>query len=80
MIYHEENRDVTVTYYPYDGTNFYRVDRDGMTYFHQNGDLLFKNPWDESDPEIAAMSDTKKEYLKWVITEFNKNRFPNFVS
>lgn len=50
---------------------------DGMTYFHQNGDLLFKNPWDESDPEIMAMSDTKKEYLKWVITEFNKNRFPN---
>lgn len=33
MIYHEENRDVTVTYYPYDGTNFYRVDRDGMNYF-----------------------------------------------
>lgn len=33
MIYHEEKRDVTVTYYPYDGTNFYRVDRDGMNYF-----------------------------------------------
>ncbi len=33
MIYHEEKRDVRVVYYPYDGTNFYRVDRDGMDYF-----------------------------------------------
>lgn len=33
MIYHESARDVTVSYYPYDGTNFYRVDRDGMNYF-----------------------------------------------
>lgn len=33
MIYHEEKRDVTVTYYPYDGTNFYRVDKNGMNYF-----------------------------------------------
>lgn len=33
MVYHEEGRDVTITYYPYDGTNFYRVDRDGMDYF-----------------------------------------------
>lgn len=33
MIYHETKRDVVVKYYPYDGTNFYRVDRDGMNYF-----------------------------------------------
>lgn len=33
IVYHEERRDVTVTYYPYDETNFYRVDRDGMDYF-----------------------------------------------
>ncbi len=33
IVYHEENRDVKVTYYPYDGTNFYRVDKDGMDYF-----------------------------------------------
>ncbi len=33
MVYHEEDRDVTVKYLPYDGTNFYRVDRDGMDYF-----------------------------------------------
>lgn len=33
LVYHEENRDVKVTYYPYDGTNFYRVDKDGMDYF-----------------------------------------------
>lgn len=32
-VYHEEGRDVTVTYYPYDGTNFYRVDKNGMDYF-----------------------------------------------
>lgn len=33
VVYHEEGRDVTVTYYPYDGTNFYRVDKNGMDYF-----------------------------------------------
>lgn len=33
IVYHEENRDVTVTYLPYDGTNFYKVDKDGMDYF-----------------------------------------------
>jgi hypothetical protein len=33
IVYHEDSRDVTVTYYPYDGTNFYRVDKDGMNYF-----------------------------------------------
>ncbi len=33
IVYHEANRDVTVTYLPYDGTNFYRVDKDGMDYF-----------------------------------------------
>ncbi len=33
IVFHEANRDVTVTYYPYDGTNFYRVDKDGMDYF-----------------------------------------------
>ena len=32
-VYHEEGRDVTVRYLPYDGTNFYRVDKDGMDYF-----------------------------------------------
>ncbi len=33
IVYHETDRDVTVTYYPYDGTNFYQVNRDGMDYF-----------------------------------------------
>ncbi len=33
IVYHENNRDVTVKYLPYDGTNFYRVDKDGMDYF-----------------------------------------------
>lgn len=33
MVYHDDNRDVTVKYLPYDGTNFYRVDKDGMDYF-----------------------------------------------
>lgn len=33
MVFHEENRDVTVKFFPYDGTNFYRVDKDGMDYF-----------------------------------------------
>lgn len=33
MAYHGDNRTVTVKYLPYDGTNFYRVDKDGMDYF-----------------------------------------------
>lgn len=33
IVYHEKGRDVTVKYLPYDGTNFYRVDKDGMDYF-----------------------------------------------
>lgn len=33
MVFHEESRDVTVKFLPYDGTNFYRVDKDGMDYF-----------------------------------------------
>lgn len=33
IVFHEKNRDVTVKYLPYDGTNFYRVDKDGMDYF-----------------------------------------------
>lgn len=33
IVYHEENRDVTVKYLPYDGINFYRVDKNGMDYF-----------------------------------------------
>lgn len=32
-VYHEDGRDVTVRYLPYDGTNFYRVDKSGMDYF-----------------------------------------------
>lgn len=33
IVYHEKNRDVTVKYLPYDGINFYRVDKNGMDYF-----------------------------------------------
>lgn len=33
MVYHEERRDVTVKFLPYDGINFYRVDKNGMEYF-----------------------------------------------
>ena len=33
IVYHEDKRDVTVRYLPYDGTNFYRVDKNGMNYF-----------------------------------------------
>ena len=33
MVYHEQKKDVTVKYLPYDGTNFYLVDKDGMDYF-----------------------------------------------
>lgn len=33
IVYHENNRDVTVKYLPYDGINFYRVEKNGMDYF-----------------------------------------------
>lgn len=33
IVYHEKGRDVKVEYLPYDGTNFYRVNKDGMNYF-----------------------------------------------
>ena len=33
IVYHEKGRDVTVQYLPYDGVNFYRVDKDGMDEF-----------------------------------------------
>lgn len=33
IVYHEDHRDVTVKYLPYDGINFYRVDKNGMDYF-----------------------------------------------
>lgn len=33
IVYHEEKRDVTVKYLPYDGINFYRVNKNGMDYF-----------------------------------------------
>ena len=33
IVYHEDKRDVTIKYLPYDGTNFYRVDKNGMDYF-----------------------------------------------
>ncbi len=33
IVFHEANRDVTVKYLPYDGTNFYRVDKNGMDDF-----------------------------------------------
>ncbi len=36
IVYHEGDRDVTVKYLPYDGTNFYRVDKNGMDYFLVN--------------------------------------------
>ena len=33
IVYHEDKRDVTVKYLPYDGINFYRVEKNGMDYF-----------------------------------------------
>ena len=33
IVYHEDKRDVTVKYLPYDGINFYRVEKSGMDYF-----------------------------------------------
>ena len=49
---------------------------EGMTYFHDNGNLLFRNPWNDSDPVVAAMSPKRREFLKYVLLEINKNKHP----
>ncbi len=36
VVYHEEKRDVTIQYLPYDEINFYRVERDGKQIFLTN--------------------------------------------
>ena len=33
VVFHEDGRDVTVKFLPYDGINFYIADKDGMDYF-----------------------------------------------
>ncbi len=43
---------------------------DNMFFEDSNGDLLFKNPNDLSDP-------VEKEFLEFVLNEINKDRFPN---
>ena len=46
----------------------------GMTYFDKNGDLLFINPWKDTH----GLSAKKVELLKYVITEINKNKHPDW--
>ena len=48
IVYHEEKRDVTIRYLPYDGTNFYRVDK--------NGEMLFLT-------DKRAVDDTAKAFV-----------------
>mgnify|MGYP003456703608 CR=1 FL=1 len=45
---------------------------DGMTYYDQTGNLLFINPWKDT----KGLSTKKAEFLKYVILELNKNRYP----
>ncbi len=52
MTFHEKDRDVTVKYLPYDGVNFYRVDKDGMDLF-----VVDKRSVDDV---IAAFKDLQK--------------------
>ncbi len=54
IVYHEETRDVTVKYLPYDGTNFYRVDKDGMDYF-----LVDKRSVDDVVSAFESLLDLK---------------------
>ena len=49
IVYHEENQDVTIRYLPYDGTNFYRVDK--------NGEMLFLT-------DKRAVDDTAKAFVE----------------
>lgn len=46
---------------------------EGMTYYDQNGNLLFINPWKDT----KGLSAKKAEFLKYVILELNKNIHPN---
>lgn len=45
---------------------------EGMTYYDKNGDLLFINPWKDT----KNLSTKRTEYLKYIITELNKDRHP----
>ncbi len=47
IVYHEKDKDVTVRYLPYDGSNFYRVDK--------NGEMLFLT-------DKRAVDDTAKAF------------------
>lgn len=42
----------------------------------QTGEIYVKNPWDESD---ASLSTAERKFLKYFLTEINKNRYPDKV-
>jgi len=37
----------------------------------ENGDLLFENPWDNTN----GLSNAEREFLKYTLTKINENRF-----
>lgn len=40
---------------------------------YENGDMLFKNPWDMT----IQMSKEERDFLKYALEKINENRFPN---
>lgn len=38
---------------------------------HENGDILFKNPWNSTE----QLSEAEREFLKYTLTKINENRF-----
>lgn len=39
---------------------------------YENGDILFKNPW---DPNEVSLSEAERKFLKYTITKINENRY-----
>jgi hypothetical protein len=50
---------------------------EGMTFYSPEGNLLFSNPWDDSDVRVREMSPKQRDFLKYVILEVNKSRYPD---
>ena len=46
----------------------------GMTEYTQDGDLRFVNPWKSN-----KLSQAQSDYLKYIILEINKNKYPNLT-
>lgn len=55
IVYHEKNKDVTIKFYPYDGVNFYRIEKDGF-----DGFVVDKRNVDDLIVQLKKIEDIKE--------------------